>query len=132
MPTNCPPGTILRIAYTTKRGTLVPATCIKDVGKKGKTPMSARLPSLSDDLHLSDYGYHVNDSEQKRESALVKAVNEIVKDKKITKQEAVRKLIKHLNLLSILQRNTNPKYSTVFKEDQIKMSVVLNRMNKLV
>ena len=125
----CPPGMILRTAYTTKRGTLVPATCIKDVGKKGKTPMSARLPALTDDLHLSEYGYHAKDSEQKREAALVKAVNTLVHDKKITKQEAIRKLIKHLNLLSILQRNTNSTYSDIFKQDQIKMSVLLNYMN---
>lgn len=129
MPSKCPPGTILRSAYTTKRGTLVPATCVKDMGKPGKTPMSARLPTLADDLHLSDYGYHASDSEEKRETALVKAVNSMVKDKKITKQEAVRKLIKHLNLLSILQKNTNPKYSAAFKKDQVKMSAVLTKLN---
>ena len=129
MPSKCPPGTILRTAYTTKRGTLVPATCVKDMGKPGKTPMSARLPTLSDDLHLSEYGYHAADSTQKREAALVKAVNSMVKDKKITKQEAVRKLIKHLILLSILQRNINPKYSSIFKQDQIKMSQLLAMMN---
>ena len=129
MPSKCPPGTILRSAYTTKRGTLVPATCVKDMGKPGKTPMSARLPTLADDLHLSDYGYHASDSEEKREAALVKAVNSLMKDKKITKQEAVRKLIKHLNLLSILQRNTNPKYSAAFKKDQVKMSTVLTKLN---
>lgn len=128
MPSKCPPGTILRNAYTTKRGTLVPATCVKDMGKPGKTPMSARLPSLDDDLHLSEYGYHASNSEEKREAALVRAVNAMMKDKKITKSEAVRKIIRHLNLLSILQRNTNPKYSAIFKKDQVKMSVVLTKL----
>lgn len=129
MPTKCPSGTILRSAYTTKRGTLVPATCVKDVGKPGKTPMSARLPTVTDDLHLSEYGYHASNSEEKREAALVKAVNTMMQNKKLTKQEAVRKLIKHLNLLSILQRNTNPKYSAAFKKDQVKMSAVLTKLN---
>ena len=129
MPSKCPPGTILRNAYTTKRGTLVPATCVKDMGKPGKTPMNARLPTLTDDLHLSEYGYHVSDSEEKREAALLKAINALMKDKKITKKEAVRKLLKHLNVLSILHRNTNPKYSAVFKKDQVKMSYLLGRMD---
>lgn len=129
MPSKCPPGMILRNAYTTKKGTRVPATCVKDVGKPGKTPMSARLPTLADDLHLSEYGYHVSDPVEKREAALVKAVHKMMQDKKITKQEAIRKLIRHLNLLSILQRNTNPKYSSVFKADQQKMSYLLGMMD---
>lgn len=129
MPHRCPPGTILRSAYTTKKGTHVSPTCVKDVGKPGKTPMAARLPTLTDDLHLSEYGYHVSDAVEKREAALVKAVYAIMQDKKITKKEAIRKLIKHLNLLSILQKNTNPKYSAIFKKDQVKMSYLLDRMN---
>lgn len=34
--TSCPKGKILRVGYTTKRGTTVRPTCIKDKGKPGK------------------------------------------------------------------------------------------------
>ena len=129
MPNTCPPNTILREGYTKKNGTRVHSTCIKDVGKSGKTPKNARLPTPSDDLHLSKYGYDVHASNEKRNNALANAVLGIEKEKKITRKDAVRKILRHLNLLSILQRNTNPKISAILKKDSEKMSRILNMMS---
>jgi hypothetical protein len=114
----CPPGMIKRAGYlrkTHKRHTprgdiitishkIVPAKCIKSRG----VGSSVRIPVTGHDL--GKYGYHsvVNMNKQQRHRALNKAVNDM----------GYLPVIKKLNALSILSKNTNPNVSSIFKLDQ--------------
>jgi len=104
----CPPGEVTRHAYSTKNGRYVKSTCIPDVGKPGKTPKSQRIPILSQDLELKQYGYKTSDRAEVRQVALKKAINSIASEKGITTREAAVKVLRHLNALAILNKNTNP------------------------
>ena len=71
---SCPKGTIKRKAYKTKKGTRVKASCVKDRGLPGKTPKSKKvLPKLKEGV-LRKYGYHLNESFDKRKKALLNAM----------------------------------------------------------
>lgn len=114
----CPPGMIKRAGYirkTHKRHTrtgdiisisqrIIPATCIQSrgIGSDVRIPVSGH--------ELGEYGYHsvVNMSVQSRHRALNKAVNDM----------GYLPIIKKLNALATLNRNTNPNISQIFKTDQ--------------
>lgn len=65
-----------------------PATCIKDVGEKGKGPKI--LPPLGDDIHLSNFGYSLKNTKQERQKSL----------KKASKKHGTLKVLKRTNLIA--------------------------------
>ena len=74
MPKSCPSGKIKRKEYTTKRGTKVESTCIKNVGAPGKTPESKKvLPKLKEG-YLGKYGYRLANNDTKRKASLHEAM----------------------------------------------------------
>lgn len=115
----CPRGTIKRTAYFRKSYTrvnksgkkvyitrkVVPASCIKQRGIHG---IKAIGPMTKGDL--TRFGYKgVDDlSISQRHEALDKAV----------KKYGYLPVIKKLNAIYLLNRNTNPKVSKIFKKDQ--------------
>lgn len=114
MPTSCPPKTIRRVAYSATRsatGTTykVASTCVKDVGKPGKTPKAQRITGFKD-FDLGAYGYkNLNEKKaDERRSALKKAVAGVSTKLNITQHEASVKVLREVNLLAIYSRNTNP------------------------
>lgn len=98
----CKPGKILRKSSvkkshtrTLKSGKKVsvkqsrtPATCIEDVGAPGKGPKV--LPPLGDEIHLSNYGYSLQDKKQSRQKSL----------KKASKKHGTLKVLKRTNLIA--------------------------------
>ena len=124
MPTSCPPKTIRRVAYSATRsatGTTykVVSTCVKDVGKPGKTPKAQRIIGFKD-FDLGTYGYK-NLSEKKadeRRNALKKAIVGISTKLSITQHEASVKVLREVNLLAIYSRNTNPNLAKKLEGDK--------------
>lgn len=104
MPPKCKKGEIRRKGYTRKDGVKVKSTCIKDRGLKGKGPKLFKLRKGT----LSRHGYTLDKKAADRRKALDKAV----------KAEGHLAVIRKLNALSILQKNTNPVNSRKFKYDQ--------------
>ena len=90
----CPRGMIRRKSYTRKNGTHVKSVCIKDMGKPGKGPKLFTLEKGG----LSKYGYYVRDSSIKRHTSLKKAL----------KHMSYATLVRKINALSILFKNTQP------------------------
>jgi len=111
---SCKKGEILRKGYTRKaytradgtrvKATKVKASCIKDKGMKGKGPKLFKLRKGT----LSKHGYSLDLKAADRRKALDKAV----------KAEGHLPVIRKLNALYILQKNTNPVNSRKFKYDQ--------------
>lgn len=131
MPKECPPGFIVRKSYTatrTRTGTTytVPATCVPDRGQPGKTPASRKIAfgTLKDD-ELGQYGYKsvARMSEADRRAALRKAIAGIAKDKGIGTHESAMVVLRILNLLMILNRNTTPVAAARFEADRDWISV---------
>jgi len=103
MARSCPGGQILRKGYSTKRGVKVSASCIKDLGKPGK---GKKLFTLRKGV-LSPFGYSVKKGIPARRVALKKAMG------KMTYSE----LVKRLNALYVLNKNTNPQYASRYRSD---------------
>ena len=99
----CPKGKIMRKGYTTKRGVRVRPTCVKDMGKPGK---GKKLFTLKRG-ELSKYGYAIKNSQESRRKALKKAM----------KKFEYATMIRKLNALSILFKNTQPKYYNKLRSD---------------
>lgn len=94
----CKKGMIRRKSYTRKDGVYVKSTCVKDIGNKGKGQ------SVIPTLHSGDlvkYGYSLKSMSQPRHKALNKSVKAYGKGR----------LIKKLNALRVLHKNTNKVYS---------------------
>ena len=100
----CEKGQIMRKSYTTKNGTKVKSTCIKDLGLPGKGPVI--LPKLQQGT-LTQFGYSSKNSDIKRHNSLKKAIN------KYTKSAVIHKL----SAISTLNKNTNPALSELYKSD---------------
>jgi len=115
MSVKCPPGYIVRDGYhrrgylnkngTYVKPTTVPATCIKDLGGKGRgKDVFAKLKSGD----LTKYGYHLKESDTaRRRLSLLKSAREF---KPLT-------VFKKVQALSILHKNTNPVYAKRAKSD---------------
>lgn len=94
----CPPGQILRESYERKDHARIPAACVEDRGKPGKTPESQKiLPKPGDEIHLSTYGYTTKGSEESRHHAL----------KKASQDNGMLKVYRRLVLLYNLQADEN-------------------------
>jgi hypothetical protein len=130
----CPPGQIARKAYVrrlssiiAKRGfkkhtragktirvypratsTFVPASCVKDLGKKGKLPEGAPKIGPLRKGELSKHGYSYKASETGRKDALRKAIGEFGALSTYRKLDAVAKLTER----------TNPTAAKIFKHDR--------------
>ena len=129
----CPPGQILRKAYTRhyttavrKRGftvkksgkeyrvhpneksMYVEARCIKDRGLPGKGPRSGKGIGPLRKGELSSYGYSFRSSDSQRHEALRKAVDEYGALSVVHKLDAIAKLT----------LRTSPKAHRVFAEDK--------------
>jgi len=100
---SCPRGQIFRKAYVKKNGTKVAGKCIKDQGKPGK---GKRLFTLRKGT-LGRYGYKTKISTSARHKALRKAVS----------GESYATVVRKLNAVSILQRNTNPSVYETLRSD---------------
>lgn len=100
---SCPRGTIRRKAYTRKDGVHVKSSCIRDRGKPGKGPRLFTLKKGG----LSKYGYHMKDNAEKRHKALKKAL----------KHNSYASIVRKINALSILMKNTEPYLSKKAKAD---------------
>jgi hypothetical protein len=116
---SCPIGEIRRAAYVRRDGSRVSSVCIKDVGKPGKTPSAQRIP-LSKDIELGQFGYKnlLELNADERHKALTKAIKHLVTSKKITEREAAVKVLRRVNLLSILNKNTNITTSDLMERDR--------------
>ena len=108
----CKQGEIVRDAYDATRKTTgksyhVKETCIKDVGLPGKTPASKRI-HVKEDIELGEFGYHNLNSTpaNARHSALSSAVSTISSKKDMTEHTAAVKVMRHLNLLYVYNKNT--------------------------
>lgn len=111
----CPAGKILRSkytrkAYTRKDGThvksaKVSAKCIRDLGKKGKGQKLFTLKKGG----LTKYGYSLKIDTDKRLNALTKSRKEYDKNT----------LIKKLNALYVLHKNTHPLYAKRARKDMM-------------
>ncbi len=131
---SCPPGKISRVAYVrrissqvasrgytkkTKSGktirvrpkvksTYVPASCVKNTGKKGKLPAGAPRIGPLRKGELAKHGYSYKAPEDTRKNALRKAIGEFGALNTYRKLDAVAKLTER----------TNPKAAAVFKHDR--------------
>ena len=124
MPLKCPPGTIRRAAYDATRTATstsyhVKTSCIEDVGKPGKTPKALRI-TVSEEGDLGKYGYDniTTIGLEKRRTALEKAIKGIAKEKKLSIHDAAVKVMRRLNLLSTLNKNTNKTLSHLLEMDR--------------
>lgn len=103
----CSSGMILRKKYATlKKGTSVPASCIKDRGNPGKGP---KLFTIKNKGQLKAFGYSTNNSKISRHRALNSAMKIYGRANVVKKLNAVRTLTKNTNLLS----------SKIFAEDLV-------------
>lgn len=92
----CPPGFILRKAYTTKAGVEVSRGCVPDQGKKGKTPPSGRILPSPEPGGLK--GWSKDASTAQRHAAL----------RKVSEADGCGTAIKRLNLLANFTKTTSP------------------------
>lgn len=103
----CSSGMILRKKYATlKKGTSVPASCIKDRGNPGKGP---KLFTIKNKGQLKAFGYSTNNSKISRHRALNSAM----------KIYGKADIIKKLNAVKILTKNIAPISSKIFDEDLV-------------
>jgi len=104
----CSVGKIRRKSYSrkTRSGKVVKvrASCITDRGKKGRGPF---LITGLKKGKLSKYGYSTSKSPASRHVSLRKAV----------KAYGSTSVVRKLNAVKVLNRNTNPKISRVFGSD---------------
>ena len=140
--TNCPKDKILRSGYTRRsydrrkgthvRHALVAPNCITKRGKAKtyKSPLSSsRIIVLDPEDHfLSEYGYHDVETTPKetRHVALHKLIKHFLPIK--GQMATYNYVIRALNARYILNRNTNPKASRLFKADQRAISVLYRKV----
>lgn len=99
----CKRGTIRRRAYTRKDGARVKSACIKDMGKPGKGKQLFTLKKGD----LTKHGYSIKVGKERRQRALRKAKKHIPH----------ATLIRKLNALAILFKNTKPHYAKRARAD---------------
>lgn len=97
----------------------VKPVCIPDVGKPGKTPISQRIVT-SDDLDLGKYGYKniTTLTSELRHTALKKTINNIIKEEHISKHDSAVKVMRRLNYLYVLTKNTQKTLSQYLMRDR--------------
>jgi hypothetical protein len=124
MPLACLPGQIRRKAYSATRSATgekyrVASACVPDVGAPGKTPMSKRI-AFSLDFSLEPYGYiHISGmkAEERREK-LAAAIADIATKNKLPTHIAAVKVMRYVNLMMVLNRETNKTLSKLLEADR--------------
>ena len=128
--TRCDKAQILRRGYTRRsydrrtgkhyRHALVAPGCIKKRGKSKRIngEPTVRIFLDEDDHFLSEYGYFdvENKTKEERISSLHKLINHFLPIK--GEMATYNYVIKALNARYIVNKNTNPKVSRIFKVDQ--------------
>lgn len=108
----CPKGSISRKGYTyikksTGKKIKVKSSCVKSKGLRSKGKKTSRvLPTLKKGS-LTKYGYAILGSETERHNALKKAL----------KAYGYSSVVKKLNAVKLLTKNTNPKNSKIYGRD---------------
>jgi hypothetical protein len=113
----CPNGQIARDGYTRKAyvrtdgvkvsRSVVNTSCVKDMGRPGKTPESEKiLPQPDDMIHLSDYGYSLDRSRDQRREALRKA----------SKENNSLTILRRVNLIRNLSRGVEENYEKLSED----------------
>lgn len=120
----CPEGKIERVGYkatrtSTGKSYKVKPACVRDVGKPGKTPSSKRIVT-DDELDLSIYGYsNIADmNADARHKVLSAAIRGISSSSKKTEHDAAVKVMRRLNYLFVLTRNTQVTLSKILERDR--------------
>ena len=104
---SCPKGTVSRKSYTKKSGVRVKSTCVKSTSLRSRGIMPKRvLPKLKTGS-LTKYGYHIHDTKSIRHKALKKALEAY----------GFATLIRKLNAVRVLSRNTAPLNSKKYTDD---------------
>jgi len=104
----CSKGYLSRFSYKKKSGTKVKASCVKSrrsLRSRGKKA-TVYLPKLKSGT-LRKSGYSVHNKQKSRKRSLKKAV-------KVYGKNVV---IKKINAVRILNKNTNPKISDIYTKD---------------
>ena len=101
----CSKGHIMRRGYTRRDGTYVKPACIVDRGNVGKGP--ALIGPLRKGT-LSQFGYSADASQAQRRHSLSMAIDEY----------GTTVVIRKLNAVCILNKNTNPAKSARFCLDK--------------
>lgn len=113
MASRCKKGEIERMGYTKKTGTKVKAECIKDRGLPGKTPESQKIPFKNLAFERDDLGkYGYSDIIHKKASERRESLDDAIR------QYGSVPVLRKVNVLEILNRNTNPKLATKFETDK--------------
>lgn len=108
----CPKGSISRKGYTyikksTGKKIKIKSSCVKSKGLRSKGIKTSRvLPNLKKGS-LTKYGYSISGSETERHIALKKAL----------KAYGYSSVVKKLNAVKLLTKNTNPKNSKIYGKD---------------
>jgi len=106
----CPTGKVVRRGYITKKGAVVGAECIKDLGKPGKySPKKGTAPIYLKEGAMSKFGYHdlKNKTVKQRHDSLRKAIAAVGYDK----------VMKRVNVLQVLDKSTDRKIAKIAKAD---------------
>lgn len=106
----CPPKTIKRKAYKTRRGTKYSARCIKDRGLPGT--FKDRFPGIKGigalkKGKLTQHGYHVDLSDAERHRALDRAVDDY----------GALSVFRKLKAVATYSHHTSPDNFAIYNED---------------
>jgi hypothetical protein len=103
----CPKGSISRRSYRKRSGSRVRSGCVKSKGLRSRGLRSNRvIPKLRKGT-LSKYGYTIKEKSSERHNALDKAI----------KAYGYSTVIKKLNAVRTLTKNTFPKNAEVYSND---------------
>jgi hypothetical protein len=104
---SCPKGSVSRKTFVRKSGVKVSASCVKSksLRSKGKKPQ-VYLPKLKQGA-LTKHGYSIHESTKMRHSAIKKAMKEFTPGQ----------LVKKLNAVRVLSKNTSPENSAIYAKD---------------
>ena len=108
----CPKGSISRKSYLyrkkgSKKSIRVKASCVKSKGLRSKGKKTHRVIPKLKKGGLTKYGYSVHESATSRHNAIKKAL----------KAYGYSNLIKKLNAIKVLSKNTSPKNSRIYGND---------------
>ena len=106
----CPKGSISRFGYSYRKKSKkikVSASCIKSRGLRSRGKRTSRVLPILKKGSLTKFGYSTHEPENTRRSALRKAL----------KVYGYSSLIKKLNAVKLLTRNTSPSNSRIYGSD---------------
>ena len=94
--------------YPKATSTVVPSTCIKDLGKPGKLPEGAPQIGPLRKGEMKKYGYGYKLPERERRIALKKAIHD----------KGALNIYRKLDAIDKLSERTNPRASGIFRKDK--------------